>query len=178
METTDGHNATLRTSTRMRLNIKQQEVQHNEVLTQDLLVCNSSKEHNSNITGPCVTQLLGNLVPVYVWIFKLCGEMAQNLRNRRSNDCVRMETTDGQNATSRINTRTRIENTQQKVQHNEVLTRDLIEKKQQKVQHYGTQTRDSLVGNSGGNHTSTITGSCVTQLLGNYVSVYVWIFKL
>ena len=95
-----------RTSTRSNTQKDQQEVQHNDIIMQNSIACKLSKEHYSNITGSCVTQLLGNLVPVCAWIFKLCGGMARCRRNRRSKDGVRKEITEGQNAKSRTSTRT------------------------------------------------------------------------
>ena len=72
-EATDGQNATQRISTRTRTNTIQLEVQYNEVLINDLHVSKLGEAHDSTITGPCVTQVLGNSAPVHAWIFKLCG---------------------------------------------------------------------------------------------------------
>ena len=119
-----------------------------------------SSEHYSNITGPYITNLLGNLAPVYVWILKLCGGMARGRNNRRSRNGMRMETNNGQNIQQRTSTRRNTQNDQQEVRHNDIIMQNLTVCKLSK-EHY-----------------SNITGPYITNLLGNLAPVYVWIFKM
>ena len=153
-------NAQQRTITRSNNDETKQEVQHDEALTYDPSDSQLSEDQNSEITVRCVTQLLDNLVPVYVWKFKLCGLAIQNSILRGLRDYVRTTVHDEPNAQQRTSTISKQKGTDHDEQHGEVLIHD---------------SSDSQLGE---NQNSENTVLCVTHLLSNLVSVCAWKFML
>ena len=156
----DEPNTQQRTTTISKNDESNQEVQHGEALMHDSSDSQLSKDHKSETTVPCVTHLLGNFAPVYVWRFTLYGLTIQTLVFRRVRDYVSATAHDEPNAQQRTSTISKQKGTDHDEQHGEVLIHD---------------SSDSQLGE---NQNSENTVLCVTHLLSNLVSVYAWKFML